>query len=286
MSILFVSDLDGTLLQPDARLSDTTVHLLNRAISQGGLFTVATARTPATVAPILSNVKMNLPAIVMTGAALWDSSTGKYSRKILITPEAAEKLLDIYRTTDTPTFVYSLRDDMIYIRHIGALEGVQLDFLKEREHNPFKRVMTDETGFSEFPETMDDMILLYAMLSNEKALETYHLTRNLAGIRAQYYHDIYGEQTAILEAFSSEATKAKAMRALAENRGADRIVAFGDNINDLPMMEEADLAVAVANARDEVKEAADIVIGPNTDNSVARFILEAAENPGVLSFPK
>lgn len=286
MSILFVSDLDGTLLQPDARLSDTTVHLLNRAISQGGLFTVATARTPATVAPILSNVKMNLPAIVMTGAALWDSSTGKYSRKILITPEAAEKLLDIYRTTDTPTFVYSLRDDMIYIRHIGALEGVQLDFLKEREHNTFKRVMTDETGFSEFPETMDDMILLYAMLSNEKALETYHLTRNLAGIRAQYYHDIYGEQTAILEAFSSEATKAKAMRALAENRGADRIVAFGDNINDLPMMEEADLAVAVANARDEVKEAADIVIGPNTDNSVARFILEAAENPGVLSFPK
>ena len=63
------------------------------------------------------------------------------------------------------------------------------------------------------------------------------------------------------------------MKALARQLGADRIVAFGDNINDLPMMHEADLAVAVANARDKVKDAAHIVIGPNTDDSVARFIL-------------
>lgn len=53
MSTLFVSDLDGTLLQPDARLSEETVALLNSNIDRGALFTVATARTPATVAPIL-----------------------------------------------------------------------------------------------------------------------------------------------------------------------------------------------------------------------------------------
>ncbi len=50
-------------------------------------------------------------------------------------------------------------------------------------------------------------------------------------------------------------------------------MAFGDNINDLPMMREADLAVAVSNALPEVKDAADIVIGANTDDAVARFIL-------------
>jgi hydroxymethylpyrimidine pyrophosphatase-like HAD family hydrolase len=93
-------------------------------------------------------------------------------------------------------------------------------------------------------------------------------------VRPQFYHDIYGETIGIIEAFSSEATKAKAVRALADRIGADRIVAFGDNINDLPMMREADLAVAVGNARDEVKEAADIVIGPNTEDSVAKFIAE------------
>ena len=47
---------------------------------------------------------------------------------------------------------------------------------------------------------------------------------------------------------------------------------FGDNLNDLPMMAVADVAVAVDNALPQVKEAADIIIGPNTANSVARFI--------------
>ena len=61
---------------------------------------------------------------------------------------------------------------------------------------------------------------------------------------------------------------------MAERTGATRIVAFGDNINDIPMLKSADLAVAVANCVDEVRAVADIVIGPNTDDSVARFILD------------
>ncbi len=285
MSVLFVSDLDGTLLQPDARLSATTVGLLNEAIARGVLFTVATARTPATVAPILADVKMNLPAVVMTGAALWNPHTGKYSRLRLFSPEDAANLLDIYRSSGTPTFVYSLHDDMIYIRHIGKLEGVQREFLAEREHNYYKRVLVGPDGSSDFPHVMEDMILLYAMLPNDLALSTYSLTRKIPGVRAQYYHDIYGEQTAILEAFSSEATKAKAMKALAREAGAEKIVAFGDNVNDLPMMEEADLAVAVENARPEVKAAADIVIGPNTSDAVAKFILDAINDPEKIPFP-
>ena len=270
---LYVSDLDGTLLQPDAKLSDETVRMLNEFIAAGGLFTIATARTPATVASIMERVNLNLPAIVMTGAALWDKATGRYSRERLFDPATAERLLKVYRDTDTSTFVYSLRHDMLYIRHIGGMWGVQKEFIEERSHTPYKKVLVDENGKSEFPDVLDDMILLYTMLPNDQALATYELTRDMPGVRAQYYHDIYGPEVGILEAFSSEATKAKAMRALAAKIGADRIVAFGDNINDLPMMREADVAVAVGNALPEVKSAASLVIGPNTENSVAKFIL-------------
>jgi len=49
-------------------------------------------------------------------------------------------------------------------------------------------------------------------------------------------------------------------------------VVFGDNLNDLPMMAVADVAVAVENALPEVKAKADVVIGPNTDDAVARWI--------------
>jgi hydroxymethylpyrimidine pyrophosphatase-like HAD family hydrolase len=59
--------------------------------------------------------------------------------------------------------------------------------------------------------------------------------------------------------------------------GAERLVVFGDNRNDIPMMQIADLAVAPENAVDEVKAIADVVIEPNYMNSVAKFILSEIE---------
>lgn len=270
MKTLFVSDLDGTLLQPDARLSDTTVGLLNDAIARGKLFTIATARTPATADEILKRVDIQLPAIVMTGAALWNRDANLYSRIKYMRPEAVKRLLRIYEEMEMPTFIYTLVDNMIHIYHQGEISPLARQFLDERIHNPFKRV---EEG--PLPADAENVILFYGMQPSEKPRATFEKMRRVEGVRPQFYHDIFGESVGILEAFAAEATKAKAMRAMARELGADRIVAFGDNVNDLPMMREADLAVAVENALPEVKEAADIVIGPNTDDSVARFIAES-----------
>ena len=63
------------------------------------------------------------------------------------------------------------------------------------------------------------------------------------------------------------------MLELKKSVGADRLVVFGDNLNDLPMFAVADVAVAVENAFTEVKEHADVVIGPNYTDSVANYIL-------------
>ena len=51
-------------------------------------------------------------------------------------------------------------------------------------------------------------------------------------------------------------------------------MAFGDNLNDLPMMREADLSVAVSNAFEEVKQQADLVIGCNDTDAVPRWIAQ------------
>ena len=249
MTTLYVSDLDGTLLQPDARLSDTTVEILNREIAAGKLFTVATARTPATVAPILERVDMRLPAIVMTG-----------------------ELVEVYRATQTPTFLYTLVDDMIHIYHIGPLSELERDFINERVGNRFKVLHIPEDGNSILPARLDHVVLFYGMQPDRKAREAYERIREVRGIRPQFYHDIFGEEIGIIEAFSDKATKAEAMRAVAARYGADRTVAFGDNVNDLPMMLAADHAVAVANALQEVKEAADEVIGTNVSDAVANYI--------------
>ncbi len=273
---LFVSDLDGTLLQPDATLSPTTVNLLNESIAGGKLFTIATARTPATVAPILSDVDLRLPAIVMTGAAQWHRPTDRYSSLKFIDPEAVSRLVDTFHRCNFPIFLFTIVDNVINIYHVGGKLGIlEQQFMDERIHSPYKRFHIDPRGKEILPPDFNSTILFYGMQPTEEAEKTYGEICRIPDCRPQFYHDFYGPEIGIVEAFASNATKALAVKELAKEYGATRVVAFGDNINDIPMLKAADLAVAVENALPEVKEAADIVIGPNTSDSVARFIYES-----------
>ena len=56
--------------------------------------------------------------------------------------------------------------------------------------------------------------------------------------------------------------------------GCDRIVAFGDGVNDLPLFSVADEAYAMENADEIVKQAATAVIGSNEDDGVAQWLLK------------
>ena len=67
---------------------------------------------------------------------------------------------------------------------------------------------------------------------------------------------------------------ANAARRLKELLGCERVVAFGDAINDLPMFEISDACYAVENAVEELKAAADGVIGSNENDGVAKWLLE------------
>jgi len=271
---LFVSDLDGTLLGKDSRISPLSVGMLNRAISKGALFSVATARTPSTVSILLKDVKASLPFIVMTGATVWNPATRLYSHTVTMTPALAADILDTIKRHRLPAFVYILRDGIIHIYHYGPLSDIERKFIDERESSPFKCFHIPEDGNSGMPAVLDDVVLFYAMQPTGHVEETHRDVKGIGGCNPVFYHDMFGPQTGIMEIFSDKASKANALVWLKEQTGAEKTIAFGDNINDIPMLREADVAVAVENAVEEVKAVADIVIGPNTSDSVARFILD------------
>lgn len=277
---LYVSDLDGTLLQPDARISGRTLSMLNEAISEGALFTIATARTPATVASIIGNLDLRLPAVVMTGTALWDKNSNTYSDVKYMEDKPVKELVKIYREMQYPTFLYTLREEMIHIYHIGPLSEIERNFIDERRHNFAKTLHIPADGDSELPDYLGDTVLFYGMQPDAMTEEVFKLTSQVEGVRVQKYHDFYGPEIGILEAFSPMSTKAVAIRELAGRLGVERIVAFGDNLNDIAMLELADVGVAMGNGVDEVKEIADIVIGCNTEDAVARFILSDMGSDG------
>lgn len=283
---LYISDLDGTLLGADSRLSSATVGLLNEAIAEGALFSIATARTPATVSQLMKDVNLNLPLIVMTGAALWDNASQTYSDVQYMSAEATRRVIETYRTCGASVFLYTLprpEDPLevagpffrkLVIYHIGRMNAIENGFMLERILSPYKRFEIPASGESVLPKTITDTVLFFGMQPTSVAEKVYDKLGMIPDINPMFYHDWYGEDFAEVEAFPPGATKALAIRRLARLAGAERVVVFGDNKNDISMMLEADMAVAVGNAIPEVRKVAHRVIGANTEDAVAKFIIE------------
>ena len=269
---IYISDLDGTLLNENSQLSDESVALLNEAISLGANITIATARTPATVSELLKDVNLKLPAIVMTGAALWNKATHEYENVQYLDSSIVCKLKDVYCQEKLPVFIYTLKNNLIEIFHLGHISKQEERFVNERAKTVFKRFhspcMSDiEVG------NLENVMLFYAMQPSENVARTFNRVRTISKINPVFYHDIFGPEIGILEVFSNTASKADAVKYLKDRFKFKRVVVFGDNVNDLPMMNIATHSVAVENAIEEVRNVANEVIDRNSENAVAKWIL-------------
>ena len=267
---LYVSDMDGTLMGGDSRVSKATAAILNRLIDERGLlFTVATARTPATVVPLMSDVKTTLPYIVLAGAAMWDAQKGTFVDVQSIPHDTVRDISAIFEKHGLHPFIYRQHGNMIHAHHYGAMSQQEEEFVKERLNTPFKWFFLDDSHYA----TSDDMAMLIFSMNDYATLERiYNEVRATVDCSPMFYHDIFDPSVGLLEIYTSGCTKAGAIRRLAQRINADKIVAFGDNRNDIAMLQAADHAVAVENAFPEVKAVAHEVIGPNTADSVAHYI--------------
>ena len=278
---LYVSDLDGTLLNEDSVLSVGTVAMLNRIIEEcGGLFTVATARTPATVVPLMQEVHANLPFIVIGGSAMWNPVTGAYEHTHGIDDETINAVADVFDRHGLYPFIYRRHgSSLLYTHHCGPMSAQEEQFVAARQHLPLKRFFLDDCDYRH---STDEALLIFAMNKYAvlKALATD--LQAVSTCSVMLYHDIFDESEGYLEIFTAGTSKANAIRDLARQVGAERIVVFGDNRNDIAMLQAADHSVAVGNAFPEVKAAASEVIGPNTADSVPRWILKELEVRGTL----
>lgn len=273
--VLYVSDLDGTLLDSHGHVTPRSADMLNRAIAHGTLFTIATARTPATVIPLLKDVNMRLPGVVMTGAALFHFSDRCFSRICTLPASAVKRLIPVYRRYGVATFIYTMTENHIDVYHIGELNQYEKCFIAERANTPVKKFHVPSDGESVLPDSFDNTVLLFSVQPWDKAFPLYSEVKDSdIPCTPLCYHDAFGEDWGELEIFGPHTGKGAAIEALASDIGASRIVAFGDNVNDIPLFDLADRGVAVANAIDELKEKASEVIETNDRDAVASYILK------------
>lgn len=272
MKTLYATDLDGTLLDPTAHLSDESARILRALADHGALVTFVTARTPATIEPILSPASPRLPGVAMTGAAIWNPAERAYDYVAYHNTDDAVLIMEICRRHGITPFVYTLprgTNGLIVYHGAEKLTDLEHRFVVDRTLNDLKRFYLHTSA----PDgVQSDIVLFFAMGDPEQIRLAAEDISASTGCYASWYPDTYHPGVSLLEVFTEGVSKSHGIEMLRSVTGVDRVVAFGDNLNDIPMLKAADVAVAVENAHPEIKEVADIIIGPNSDDSVARFI--------------
>lgn len=267
MPVLYLSDLDGTLLQPDQHTSAFTNDTINALVRQGMLFSYATARSWHTAKLAAAGIDAQIPLIVYNGAFIIDNKTQELLLTNFFSKEDAERILQDLLAAGVSPIVYCFEEQRErFMYRPDKVNEPTMDFLRTRMGD-FR-----DTPVASDTELMRGETFYFTSIDEpERLAPLYERYRDV--FHCVFHRDIYsGAQW--LEIMPKTASKAHAARQLAKLLGCGRIVAFGDAENDIPLFEAADECYAVANAADVLKERATGVIGSNAEDGVARWLME------------
>ena len=275
---LYVSDLDGTLLDRRHRIPAHTADALNALLSKGMLFTFATARSWHSAHVVTEGLSPALPWIVHNGAMLCDGKTGSRTDQTTFTDRERREILSRSEALGLWPLSYGIlgnEEKVFYLEDIPRHPGMEY-YIDHRRGD--KRLTPAKTR----EELLQGETYYFTFIHDQEALlPLWEDVRDLPFVSLTFQQELYQKEY-WLEITSKEATKAQAALRLKERLGCQRLVAFGDALNDLPLFEAADESYAVANAMPEVRAAATGVIGANEEGGVARFLLERFEREGII----
>ena len=268
MKTLFVSDLDGTLLTAKETVSEYSMQLLNKLIDERGvLFTYATARSLNSAAKAVWGLRQTLPVILYNGAIIMEPWNGNKLYNSHFVGETRTDIRRILAEYDVWPLVYSF---------LGNKERVS--WIRGRETEGMKRYLSRRAGDPRLnpvdsPEELrDDEIFYYTYIDCKGKTDILHAV--FAG--DERFRCIYQQETYHtdfwLEIMPAGTSKGAAASFLKSHLGAEKLIAFGDALNDRELFLSADEAYAVENADEELKKAATAVIGYSEEDSVSKFI--------------
>jgi hydroxymethylpyrimidine pyrophosphatase-like HAD family hydrolase len=265
---LYITDLDGTLLRGDSSLSPYAVEALNRMIGEGLMFSVATSRARQTTHKLIGTLNLSLPVVLGDGVFITDLATGRHRVIQSMARESWQPLFDLLRERDISPVVFSVIDGAERASYLAGREGgAILRYLADRPGDPRMRPVS---GYGEL--FAGEICHITLMEPEAIARALYQAIYAFGQYHASLTNDTYHPEDWYLAVLPAGVTKASGVLRLKELAGADRIVCFGDNLNDLPMFAVADEAYAVANAKEEVKAAATGVILSNEEDGVVRWL--------------
>lgn len=272
MKTLYVTDLDGTLLNSDSRLSEYTLKTINSLVEKGLLFTYATARSLVSASVVTKGLSAKVPVIAYNGTFIFDSSSGGIISSEWFDKQECEKIISVLDKYRISPFVYSFIDGTEKLSWVTDRENEGgKRYLSLRQGDPRRRPLETAEGLFD-----GDIFYFTCIGDREELQEAYDELSADGRFRCTIQQEIYRTEY-WFEIMPKGASKAYAIEKLKKLWNCDRIVSFGDAINDIPMFEISYECYAVENAVDELKTMATGVIDSNDSDGVAKWLERYAE---------
>ena len=271
MKTLYVTDLDGTLLNTHERVSEYSKEVINKLVEEGMLFTYATARSGISAAVAAKGLSTKVPIIAFNGAFIIDPSDGKMLLSAFFTEEQKAYFKNVFRENQVSPLVYAYVNgvEKVTWRTVTENDGIR-DYLRRRKGDKRMNPLTEERAGELY---LGDTFYYTCIGSREELLPVYEALKDNEEVNCLFHPEIYREEY-WCEILPKKATKANAILELKKLWNCDRIVSFGDAVNDIPMFEISDECYAVENAVEGLKKVATGIIESNENDGVAKWLLE------------
>ena len=275
MRTLYVTDLDGTLLNTESRINPESLSIINELVEQGMLFTYATARSLESASVVTEGLRLTMPVIVYNGAFIMRPRTqepslpGEILYSQFFTREEAGFIRENLEKAGISPLVYSFIRERESVSWNTARENEGIKhYLSNRRWDRRLRPLESAEGL------YDGNIFYYTCIGEkEELMPLYEVFSRDRRLRCTIQQELYRPEY-WCEVMPGKATKAQAIRTLKDMYGCDGVVSFGDAINDIPMFELSDECYAVENAVPELKSAATGIVGSNDGDGVAKWLRE------------
>lgn len=262
---LIASDVDGTLMSSEGRVTPRTREAVAELSGRETSFVLATGRPPRWIAPVVEELGFAPPAVCANGAVLYDSASDRVIRAVNLEPDTLMWLAEL---------ASQLLDNC----------GFAAERIGESARGGELVQFVSAPGYQHAWERSDHIEVADAELTGAPAGKLLvrcpgMLSSDMARIMAPHTGDrvdlTYSTENGLLEISAAGVNKATGLMMAAEylDVSSDRILAFGDMPNDVPMLTIAHHGVAMGNAHPRALDAADEVTAANDDDGVG-LVLE------------
>ena len=255
---LIASDMDDTLLNHDNKISERNANAIRSALDKGVVFMIATGRMFCSARPYALDLGLDVPLVTYNGALVKAAKSGEVFYEHKLNYDTALEVLAYCKEHKYYAQVY-IGDDILvdkkgkwsdkYSEIIGVPITEIGEAVYEIKEAPYKILVMTETedfqaAWKSFAEKFAGKIVVTSSRDN------------------------------FLELMEPGVNKWEAVKAVAEsyNIKPEETMCIGDSNNDLAMIKNAGIGVAVGNAKDSVKEHAKIVTASNNDDGVAMVV--------------